>query len=153
MLKVLIFVPCQNVIVGQDNNSSIISVIESLNINVATDFPEDAALPISWKILTLWHRYENAPEEVIYQQRIEGVAANGKTIIEGEQDFTVSNSHVNIRNILEIEGFPIGISGQLNCRLLLRRKGDESWQLASEFPIGIIHIPKNVNEPDKMTSV
>ena len=150
MLKVLIFVPCQKLIIGQDNNSSIISVIESLNINVDAKFPEDAALPITWSVLTLWHRYEDAPQDIIYQQRVEGVASNGKTILEGEQEFIVSNRNVNVRNIMEVQGFPIGISGVLNLRLLVRRKSEEPWQLASEFPIGIVHTSQakqNVDNP------
>ena len=54
MPKILIFAPCDKVIISEDDNTtSLISLIEAFTIGIPEDvqFPEDTSIPIRWHIV------------------------------------------------------------------------------------------------------
>jgi hypothetical protein len=140
MLKLLLFAPCQKIIVGQDNATSLISLMEGLKINVENELPKNAGLPMNWNILCLWHRTDDISENMLYEQKIESsLTGSDDKHIDIVQEFVVSAASKNVRNITEIQGFPIGLEGGLVLKLFLRPKGNEAWEPIAEFPVEIQH--------------
>lgn len=140
MPKLLIFAPCQKVIVGQDSATSLISITEGFVIDVQESVPKDAALPMTWSILTLWHKEGESEENRIYEQRIESELAGAeKKAVDVTQEFVISKEFRNTRNVVEIQGFPIGLPGELVLKLSLREKGQEDWLPIAEFPLEIVY--------------
>lgn len=140
MLKPLLFVPCDRVIIGQDNVSSLISIMEAFNVNVRAELPPDATTPTLWHVVTYWNRTEEVQGVKAFEQRVDLIRPDGENIGSIPQDFEVSNEFMNFRNITQIHGFPIGLAGIIRVKLSLREAGENNeWREVAEFPIKITH--------------
>lgn len=139
MIRNLYFLACEKLIVGQDNASSLISVLEAISVKAQVEeFESNAAIPMKWQVVTLWQRQEELKVPIEYQQRIEIINPSGEVLIDFEQTFTVTSDHLNFRNHLEVEGFPIGHEGMLTLKLYLKKSGDESeWREITDYPIRV----------------
>lgn len=141
MLRLILFAACEQLIVGQNNNTSLINVLEVINTTLLAEVPPDAAIPMKWHVVSLWQRTEDSDEPKQYEQRIDIVRADGVVIGGGAQEFTVTNDHLNFRNHLEIQGFPVGVAGTCSVKLHLREAGESNeWREAADLPILVAHI-------------
>ncbi|MFL6333285.1 MAG: hypothetical protein ACJ754_08100 [Pyrinomonadaceae bacterium] len=141
MLKLLVFAACERLIIGQDNASSLIALLENINVEVERDMPLEAAIPIKWNIVTLWRRAGQVEQETVYEQRVDIVRKDGEVIGGGTNVFTVSNNHLNYRNQVDMFGMPIGLEGDVTLRLRLKEQeqGDDGWKEWGEYPILITY--------------
>jgi len=143
MLKLLIFAPCEKVILGEDKSTSLIGLLEALEVGISTseDLPLDAAAPLQWHVLALWQRTESVNEDIQYQQRIEVVRPDGHVAGWGMLEFTVTDKHENFRNVLKMPAIPIGVAGRCLIKVSLRRIGgpDLEWHEFGQYPLRIIH--------------
>jgi hypothetical protein len=140
MLKLLLFAACEKVIVGVDNTTSLISVVESIEFNTQIEIPPDALAPIKWAIISLWQREGEVEAPVDYQERMDVIRPDGTLAPGGSSEFTVTNEHINYRSSFEIPLFPIGQAGKVIVRLRIRKAGEENeWRVAAEYPIRVIH--------------
>jgi len=143
MPKLLLFAPCEKVIVDREtNNTSLISLLESLNIQVKrseTDkIPPDAQIPLPWHILTLWQS-EPGDESKTWEQR---VLVDLPQALDVTLKIAFEPGKPNYRNILSIVGFPIrSILNLDRCmiKLFIREEEGRSWELKAEYPIAIRH--------------
>jgi hypothetical protein len=138
MPKLLLFVPCQKVIVDErEHSASLISVMEQLTVNVTSPVPANAQIPFNWTIVTLWTKTPD-DEEKTFEQRTEVILPDGSTFLSAVVSFNLSKqSH---RNIVDIFGYPISQEGQHIIRLYIRESGkSKEWNFQAEYPVKLIH--------------
>jgi hypothetical protein len=139
MAKLLLFVPCERVIVEHGSNGlSLISVIQGLTVVVPADLPQGAKSPQRWYVLAMWLRDE-AEKARWFRQRLLIEGPTGNQLLEVLTDFEITKE--THRVIATIDGFPIGQPGRYLLRLLLQADGTEGWQEVADFPITLTHAP------------
>lgn len=151
MLKLLFFVPCEKMIIGQDNRTSLISVLEHLFLKgeVPDNLPPNAGFPLQWSAVALWNRTEELVKPISFDSKAELIAPDGTIPIHSIVQFNVSNSYLNYRNIFAFPVFPIGQNGIYKATLSYKRSDLEDWQMVGEYPIQVIHkIPETENETE-----
>jgi hypothetical protein len=140
MPKLLVFAPCEKVIVGEDDHSiSIVSLLDTINIPApqGSIIPSEANAPIRWSIFTLWGR-EPQDANRQYTQRIRLLKPEGQIAIELFVDFRVPND--KHRNIVNASGFPVGQAGDCILQLALISDEEDTPPLElAEYPIKIVH--------------
>ena len=157
MLKLLIFAPCEKAIVSDSGQSSIIGVIEMVQVAVKPDepLPVDALIPFRWGFLTLWTRDEEVDQPVRYQEQIRIIRPDGTdTGFEANSEFVVQNKFQNFRqhSSLVIPAFPGGQEGTYQLKLFLRRVGEENWEERGMFPVTVKHVeslPQDKSDDDE----
>ena len=143
MLKLILFAPCERHIQSLENLSSLIAVMENINVELGEGLPPEAAIPMKWTVVTLWHREKDYDTPVIYQERVEVIKPDGVSMGSIVLEFEVSNENLNYRSIRDLFGFPIGLQGQVTVRVSLREKGENArWNEVATYPIQVKHHPK-----------
>lgn len=152
MLKLILFAPTEQLLLGQGNAMSLISVLENVAIGgeILKDIPANAAVPKQWTGVALWARTEDVPEPIKFVARMELAHPDGKTPMGGNVEFTVSNAYLNFRNTMNFQAFPIGQPGTHVLRLLLKRADREEFELKAEFPIYVIHQEEEATDENKL---
>lgn len=145
MPRLVFFLPCEKAIIDKETNGvSLIHIIQA--INVPKPPGEDAGAAVNWAAVALWQK---TPEDTdkVYEQRTNLLLPNRKETAESivRFDFSTFQSH---RNIVRINGFPVGLPGIYTLNLFLRESGSESWTLVADYKIPVEHIsdeslPKN----------
>lgn len=150
MLKLLIYAPCEKAIVSTDNTSSVISIMESVSINVPEDLPADALAPIRWTVFSLWKRDQSLEQPTEMEERTDVLRADGTVAAGASSRFTASNEHLFYRSVVQVPVFPIGLPGFVNVRCRLRQTNPETeWEDIAEFPLLVVHLKADI--PDNVT--
>ncbi|MBA3321272.1 MAG: hypothetical protein H0T45_07465 [Pyrinomonadaceae bacterium] len=139
MPKILIFAPCEKVIVSEeDKTTSLISLIEGFTIGIpeGTEVPEEATIPIKWHVLTIWEKIEGEDEKR-FEQRIELVLPDGKKPLDEATAIDFKPEPKRFRQVSMIIGFPISPSGSVMLKLSLKEVGQSDWQEVAEYAIFI----------------
>ena len=131
MPKLLAFLPCEKVIIGEDHSVSLIAVLQSMTINVPSDAPKQITIPMTWTTFTLWSR-EPEDDDVRYEQRVELVAPSKAVALTQTAEFQMTKPFH--RQMGSSFGLPLPESGPYTLRLSLRRLGDPSFQTIAEYP-------------------
>jgi hypothetical protein len=149
MPKLLVFAPCEKIIVDQTTNTtSVINLLEALNIAIPQDeeskIPADANLAMAWHILALWQA-QPEDEGKQFEQRFVAELPSGEALgLMGIMPIAFEAGKPNFRNIVNILGFPIARllkTDRCVFRLFFREQGDANpWQLVAEFPLVISHV-------------
>jgi hypothetical protein len=152
MLKLLIFAPCEKVIIGEAGQSSVIGVIEMIRLQVNMDepIPSDALIPFRWGFLVLWNRDQPIEQPIKYQEQIRIFRPDGTdTGFHADAEFEVNMTFKNFRQHNDnIPVFPAGTEGPYELKLFLRRAGEEPWEERGRFPVIIEHIKPNTEKQD-----
>jgi len=138
MPKLLVFAPCEKVIVGQgDNSVSLIGLLENVHVLPGgfptPPLPPNPTAPGRWFAFCLW---EASAEDkgVEYEQRIAVLDPNGKGRVESIVLFSMTKPRHRV--VLEAPGFPIIPAGTYNVKLWLRKKGESDWgQELASYPV------------------
>lgn len=136
MPKLLIFAPCEKVIIDQNNNPSLISVIQELvsPLPPDTQIPPNAMGLMRWDIFTLWQQ-ETGDDQKEFVQDCALVGPTESSGIQGSMAFRFTGlAH---RNIMSIYGFPLANVGRYELKLWLREAGSDErdrTEIAS-FPL------------------
>jgi len=150
MLKLLVYAPCEKVIIAGDQTVSIISMMESVQVNVAGELPADALAPIRWTILSLSQRNQVIQEPVEIEERTDVLRPDGTVATGGTTKFTVTNENLFYRSLVQVPVFPIGSPGFVKVRCQTRQTNPETeWAEFAEFPLLVIHQPVEVAEETK----
>lgn len=139
MPKLLLFAPCERVIIEQGANTvSLISVIQELTVAVPSDVPANAAAPQRWYVIAMWQRDEKETAQR-FEQRLVVENPKGEHLLELLTPFELSKE--THRNIGAIDGFPISIAGRYTLRLSVRQAGrsDTKWEEIADYPVKLIH--------------
>lgn len=145
MLKLLVFAPCEKVIVSQDeNNSSLIVILETVNITlpVGAEVPENALIPFRWTIYALW-RFEPEAAGVgsQFEQRCVLLSVDGQSHFENVLPFTIPADSRNHRTTIQLPGFPVLSAGDAILRLSVREAHEGiEWRDVADFPIRVNRI-------------
>src|SRR3984893_8649768 len=141
MLKLLVYAPCEKVIVATDQTVSIISMMESVRVNVTEGFPADALAPIRWSILSLWKRDQEILKPVEIEEISEVVRPDGTVAAGGTSRFTVTNEHLFYRSLVHVPVFPIGLPGFVKVKCRIRQTNPETeWTEFAEVRLLLVHI-------------
>lgn len=152
MLKLLIFAPCERVILGDDKLISMVALLESVNLETTADLPADALFPMSWGVLGMWQRTVELQEPVKYEQKIELYRPDGERAGGSHVEFTVNSEMVNYRNIAKFTTFPVGIAGECKLKLSLRESGEQNeWREVAEYSVFMKHIRREAAADEKTT--
>lgn len=141
MPRLLIFAPCEKVIIGQgDNNVSLIGILQGLQVNPRpegpSEIPANAILPMSWTIFTMWQK-EAEDERIAYTQRVALISPTDRVLLESVTAFAMERDSHRIAN--NLIGFPIGEAGPHTLKVWLRRGDSGDWKEISSFPLLITH--------------
>ncbi len=150
MLKLLIFAPCEKLIEGKDKTASLISIMESIELTLATGetVPPDALAPVRWNVMVFWRREADIEGEIEFEQRIDVRRPDGELATGGTNKFTASNKHLNYRNTLDFQIMPIGQAGDILVKLRLRQiKPETEWRDVAEYPIAVRHRREDNEKP------
>jgi hypothetical protein len=152
MPKLLVFAPCEKVIVSQDeNNPTLIAVLtqvggtikmlatEATEATVAEVEPEAVgAVPMRWTVFTTWHR-NSGDEGKTFLQNVRLIAPSGKLSMDSTMEMTMTKPTHRI--MVRIEHFPVE-NGAWELQLFLTEKGQQksgeplaTYPLIAEFNI------------------
>jgi hypothetical protein len=141
MPKLLVFAPCEKVIIDQSENTvSLVTLLGDLQVGVVpgTAVPKDSTTPLHWSAFALWHR-EASDEGKQYESRCTLVSPNGNILIEsGTAVFEMTKAGNN--NVHRFLGFPVWEPGKCWLKLWIREVGSSQWNEIASYPIGVIHI-------------
>lgn len=144
MPKLLVFAPCEKVIVNeQDHVSSLIALLEMLTLQIpeGEDLPAGTAVPLSWYIFALWEK-EVGDDERRFEQRTELLTPAGENVLGGVTDLTFHADKPKLRVVAAVAGFPVIPLGTASLRLSFREVGDgNDWTPVAEYPIIIARPP------------
>jgi len=131
MPKLLVFAPCEKVLIDQRNNVTLISILQEWQPQIR-ELPEKAVAPQQWEIFTLWHRLEEDGDKE-FVQRCELTTDLGEKAISADISFRLTApTH---RNTITVLGLPIN-PGRYALALFLFEKGAEKdRQLIATFPL------------------
>ena len=146
MLKLLIYAPCEKVIVANDETVSVISLMESISVNIGGEMPADALAPIRWSVLSLWKRDQEIQEPIDIEERTDVLRPDDTVATGGTTKFTITNQHLFYRSLVPLPIFPIGLPGFVKVKCRIRQINPETeWTEFAEFPLLVIHQPVQIN--------
>lgn len=133
MPRLLMFAPCERVIIDQNNNPSLISVIQGLTSPLPSDtrVPQNAMGIMRWDIFTLWQR-EEGDEEKEYVQECQLIGPDNSVTVQATMRFKFVAS--TQRNIMSFYAFPLASIGEHLLKLWLRDPAGDLREIAS-FPL------------------
>jgi hypothetical protein len=146
MLKLLVFAPCEKVIINSDENTStLITILESVNTPMIPDeenLPVDVVVPFRWYAYALWS-VEAEADYGPYEQRVKLLYPdNDGEGLETVLEFTCEPPNRNHRTTIFYPGFPLTPAGTAYVKIELRKRvEDAGWEDIARFPIVI-------NRPD-----
>jgi len=135
MPQLLIFAPCEKVLIDQATNSvSLVGVLQEVHYKVQQGQPtppQNASLPINWTVLSLWQE-ELSDAGIDYEQKILLEDDAGTRLFENIASwrFTTGSSH---RILANVTGLPI--SRRLSLHLFYRVAITGNWTRVTSFPI------------------
>jgi hypothetical protein len=149
MPKLLLFTPCEKVIISQEGQMSLITIVDGFNVSMSAEeydnLPDDAVAQIAWDIVTKWSREDSEEEEPAHwEQRIQVFTPSGRVSTNAKTGIDLV-SNLGMRNVLRVNGFPIRPLGRCKILLSLRKAGDNdaSWQEIASYPVKVQNIIPN----------
>ncbi len=143
MPKLLLFAPCEKLIVDEEGNPTLITVLQNLGIEVPAgeQVPRDVMTPQTWDVITLWYPEDGDPGKT-FHERLEFTQPDGSIPIRTKITFRMEDK--TQRNKTHIMGFPIGQAGQSRLNLFLDENGTEPAREPRAFyPINVTHKAKD----------
>lgn len=145
MLRLLYAIPCENIIVAEEGQHSIIGVLERAQAQVTADAPPKFLIPMKWNVVALWTRDDNPiPEPTEFIQRTTVKTSDGEEVISIDLPFKVSDTFRNFRNLAAFPGFPVAASGVMNIEISLKPANADEWVKHQTFPIVVDRILREV---------
>lgn len=143
MPQLLLFAPCEKMLMDSEGNPSMIVILTDINLEIAENavFPKDALGPKEWDIAALYRPFPE-DEGKQFTQRIKIVSPDGSyTSITSDMKFTLGKNRHQAK--LHLNAMPVGMSGVYEILLWLipSEKSDEGEPIA-RYPIGVNHIYK-----------
>jgi hypothetical protein len=141
MPKLQLLAPCDKVIISEEAGASVISILESLTVGLASgeeqpNIPADTAIPMKWTVFTLWLA-EKRDAKKKYEQLIQMISPSGKTVLNQKTPFEMTvRSH---RQVLTIMSFFIGEPGAYEIKASYREQGTEKWEECGSYELEIKH--------------
>lgn len=140
MPRLLIFAPCERVILGQgDNSATLVTVIQQMQFQVPSGqpIPEGAGVFARFSIFSQWYKLP-ADTNRTFEQRIVLSIANENPILEAVTEFQMTERlH---RLIASVPMLPVMHPGEYSLKLFLREKGQQDWgRPVADYPFEVTH--------------
>jgi hypothetical protein len=146
MPKLLVFAPCEKVIISQEgNNPTLVNLINMVggDVEVAGNAPiGSVVVPYSWVVFSMWLML---PEDAgkTFQQQFRLVAPSGTPALVGTATLEfVAGPGSTHRVLANIGGMPAAEKGTWQIEMRCRESADPSW---SEFPAASYPLNLNFN--------
>lgn len=137
MPRLLVFVPCQKVMIDQDGSASAISIIQDLQVGVPTKLlplSKEAGAPLNWNVLSLWDRADE--ERTSFAARVRLILPSGRIAVESISEHNFENFTKRYQRVIgNVQGFPIGEPGELSLILGIRLDGEAGFSDIATYPI------------------
>jgi hypothetical protein len=148
--KLLVFAPCEKVIISQDeNNPTLIAILSDIagEFVVADDErqPSDAVGPMRWSLYTQWSR-QSGDENKDYQQAVRLISPSGKQVLNAVTAFKMEQPNHRIVNT--VNTVPVSESGLWTLEVYLKDKETADWPSSplATYPLGIHFVMKRMSE-------
>jgi hypothetical protein len=137
MPTLLLFAPCEKVILDADGLVSLITIIEKLQVVIPTgiQLAHNTAIPMRWQLIAMW--IVDNDEMGLYEQMADVAIEDGSIAMHTEPktlERTVGSTGVKI--VSTLTAVPI-TNGPLQLRIFYRRIGEQSWIQASTYPVAV----------------
>src|SRR6266536_1373598 len=138
MPKLLIFAPCEKVIISGeeigDGSSSLITILQSINVEVSEETDKTTLSgPMTWYIFSLWQMQTDDAEKA-YEQHFEYVAPSGKLLFNLKTEFSTTKPYQRV--VSKIIGMPLFEHGEYKLTLRLGEVGKpDSLKDIAVYPI------------------
>jgi hypothetical protein len=140
MPKLLLFAPCERVILGQDNSVSLIVIIQQMQFQAppGQPIPEGAGVIARFSVFSQWHKLP-ADGDKIFEQRVILSIGDGNPVIESIAEFQMTERlH---RMIANIPIMPVLHPNEYGFKIFLREKGQQDWgRVLMDYPFEIAHL-------------
>ena len=142
MPKLLIFTPCEKVIISQDENKpTLVAIFDEWSGEYTASKPTEkgALLPVRWSVFTMWQQ-EEGDESKEYRLTLKIRSPSGDVSIETAIEFQLKQrTH---RNTFHMNGLPIADPGVWDCELYLNEKEAP----LSEVPLAVYELTINFKQ-------
>ena len=93
-----------------------------MDISTPPEAPDKFLAPKQWAVMVLWTTYgSDVPDEPVpYEQRVVVFSPEKDEIMVAETLFMVSTANLNYRNTVQLNGFPISITGITTIEVSLK---------------------------------
>lgn len=136
------------VIDNETNNISIQNVLERLAI--AGEPKEDAAVPISFMVASLWTRGSyQVPEHG--KARVTCMSPSGETLLSAQLEIDLSK-HTLHRTRFGFSGLPVPEGGIYVFRVAVKGDDEDSWRGVAEVPLEVVFEPSEQPIPRQVAS-
>jgi hypothetical protein len=148
MPKLMAFLPCERVVIDQEDNlMSIVSIIERINVHVSPEVPIPPGVVAfsNWVLVAIWR---GIAQEVgkSYEQHLQVIQPGGKIDVDAILPFDMTD--IWFKSKIKMQGFPVDTPGDVLLRMSIREAHhDGKWQKAGEYPIMVLHVPSPVSIP------
>lgn len=142
MLKLQVFLPCQQSIIDKEEMASVINILDSVTLESdgSEDIKPDAAIPMQWEVFTIWRKTSDDDNKKVFEQRVELLRPDGHSVFNAPQPIKIDASHYNYRALTKVGAMPVGQAGIMSLKIFIREVGDSnSWQQAGEYFIHMVH--------------
>jgi hypothetical protein len=137
MPKLLIFAPCEKVLIDQSSNSvSLIAILQEVHYKLPQGVTAEpnSSLPIQWAAMSLWQEETPADVGVEFEQRVALENVAGQVLLENVTKWQFKKA--NHRIVARILGLPI--ARKLILSLSYRVTGMRDWLPAASFQIELL---------------
>ena len=147
MPRLLVFAPCDNVIISKDTETiSLISILSSIRFTpppAGPPVPENAVGPMRWFIFAHWVAEEDDIGKT-FEQEVKLVRKDGQPVVKALQEFTCEKGKPHQRVAAGFLTFPILSEGMYDLTIDMREKGSEEWKEINRYPLDIGQIGAEV---------
>lgn len=139
MPRLLLFVPCERVIVGQgDASASLIIILHELQIHTGVA-PQNLLQLHHFSVFSQWYKLPE-DEGKTFEQRIALTLGSENPVVENVTTFKMTaRMH---RATVYIPRFPVLKSGEYSLTLSLREQSQAQWQAVGVYPINVTQVPQ-----------
>lgn len=138
MPKLLLFAPCEKVLVDEKSHTtSLIVILQEIHYKVppGTQLQPNALLSMNWSVVSLWQEEEPADAGVEFEQRVVLENSAGTALIANEVKWKFEKpSHRIVGNV---PGIPVG-TRRLMLKLSFRVVMSRDWHEVAAFPIELM---------------
>ena len=137
MPRLICVLPCETVIIANDNKVSMISLFENLMVGVPPNAPTapNTVVPMKWFAVSIFER-ENGDDNREFETHIEFGHVHSAT---ARFRFGANQTHRVIHQVL---GFPLTF-GELRIRAFIGEVGQTQLP-AGDFPVALTRLPQGV---------
>src|SRR5437016_1067839 len=141
MPKLLLFAPCEKLIIDEQKNPTLICILQRISVTLPPNvqLTKELLAPREWDICTIWEPGEGDSKDT-FSQHIEIIlpdGSNSQLSATGEFTFQENTLH---RNNIHINGFPIGLAGEYRIKLWLESGNTKQTVVGPvTYPIIVTH--------------